>query len=129
MDSAYYAANILEETSRQEEKKIIAAAAQVGCISNVEVHVKGKTNLERSDNPEATSCLRRLKALTQAINRRRLKVLGHWGVISKNAVDIMEHLPGKFKKTSIGSPVLHCMDYTVSMEPPKTKLMMIFIWV
>jgi glucan biosynthesis protein len=62
-------ANILEESARNEEKKMIAAAAQVGRISNLEVMTKIKTNLERSDVLEATSSMRKSKALTQAINR------------------------------------------------------------
>ncbi len=59
--------NSVEETARQEEKKMIAADAQVGHIWNVEVLSKIKTNLERSDNPEATSSMRKSKALSQAL--------------------------------------------------------------
>ncbi len=80
----------MEESARNEEKKMIAAAAQVGRISNLEVMKKIKTNLERSDVPEATSSMRKSKALTQAINREKKKVLdmaesfrGHHGQAAK----------------------------------------------
>jgi hypothetical protein len=117
-------ANILEETARQEEKKMIAAAAQVGRISNVEVLSKIKTNLERSDHPEATSSMRKTKALSQALSREKKKVLGHGGVIPKTAEDIMASLPEKFKVMSTGSPFLRYMDY---VDAAKTKLMMVFM--
>jgi hypothetical protein len=96
---------------------MIAAAAQVGRISNLEVMTKMKTNLERSDVPEAISSRRKSKALTLAINREKKKVLGHGEIIPKTAKD-------KFKITSTGKQSLRYMEY---MDPAKKKLMMIFI--
>jgi hypothetical protein len=63
--------------------------------------------------------------LTQAqtLNREK-KVLGHEGVILKTAVDIIDHLPEKFKKSSTGSPLLQYMYY---VNPAKTKPMMTFM--
>jgi hypothetical protein len=44
------------------EEKMIATVAQVGCISNVEVMSKIKSNLEQTTNPEAMSSMRKSKA-------------------------------------------------------------------
>ncbi len=56
-----HVANILEENACQKEK-MIATVAQVGCISNVEVMSRIKTNLEQTANPEAMSSMRKSKA-------------------------------------------------------------------
>ncbi len=109
MNENSHETNILEETARQEEKKMIAAAAQVGRISNLEVMTTIKTNQGHSDVPEATSNMTKSKALTQAINWEKKNVLGHGGIIPKTGVDIMDNLP-EFRTTSTGTLFLH---YTV----------------
>jgi hypothetical protein len=57
--------NILLQTARQGEKKLITAAAMMGRISTVEVLSKIKTNLEWADHPEATFSMRKVVALGQ----------------------------------------------------------------
>jgi hypothetical protein len=116
--------DILLETAREEEKKLINAAAMVGRISTVEVLSKIKTNLERSSHPEATSSMRKAKALSKAVNREKAKILGHGGNIPKTSESIIEDLPEKFKVTSTGGQFLRFMDY---IDGDKSKLMLVFI--
>ncbi len=116
--------NILHETARTEEKRMIAAAALVGRVSIVEVMSKIKTNLERSDIPEAKSSMRKSKALSMAINREKKKTIGHSGTIPKTTADIIDNLPERFKTTSTGTPFLRYMDY---VDGEQSKLMLIFM--
>jgi hypothetical protein len=102
---------------------MIAAAAQVGRISSLEVMTKIKTNLQRSDVLEATSSMKKSKALTQTINREKKKVLGHGGIIPNTAKDIMDKLPDKFNITSTGKPFIRYMEYA---DPVKKKLIVDF---
>jgi hypothetical protein len=57
--------NILLQTARQGEEKLITAAAMMGRVSAVEVLSKIKTNLEWSHHPEATFSMRKVVALGQ----------------------------------------------------------------
>jgi hypothetical protein len=116
--------DILLEAARNEEKKLITAAAMVGRISTVEVLSKIKTNLERSDHAEATSSMRKARALSQAVSREKAKQLGHGGIIPKTPEDIVENLPEKFKVTSTGGPFLRYMDF---LDGDKNKLMLVFM--
>ncbi len=102
--------NLLQETARSKEKKMIAAAALMGRISPVEVLSKIKTSLERSDHPEARSSMRTSKALTMALSRGKKKQLGHGGNIPKTVSDIVQNLPEKFMINSIRNPFLRYMS-------------------
>ncbi len=90
----------------------------------MEVLSKVQTNLERSDNPEAMSSMKKSRALSMALNREKKKVLGHGETIPKTVDDILENLPEKFKTTSSGTPFLQFMDY---VDADKTKLMLLFM--
>jgi hypothetical protein len=87
-----HTSNILREMAKQEERKMIQAAARVGRMSTVEILSKIKTNLYRSAYPEATSSIR--KSYT--------KVLRHSFTIPESAEDIKENLPEKFQVSSTG---------------------------
>jgi hypothetical protein len=75
--------NILRETARKEEKKMIEAAANVGRVSTVEILSKLKTNLERSANPGEASNIRKSRILAKAISQEKRKIMGHSATILK----------------------------------------------
>jgi hypothetical protein len=109
-----HTSNILREMAKQEERKMIQAAASVGRMSTVEILSKIKTNLDRSAYPEATSSIRKSSP----------KVLRHSSTIPKSAKDIKENLPEKFQVTSTGGIFLrHCHF----VDDHKKNLMIVFM--
>jgi hypothetical protein len=119
-----HTSNILRETVRKEERKMIEAAANVGRVSTVEILSKLKTNLERSANPEAASSIRKSRTLAKAISREKRKIMGHSATIQKLAEEIKENLPDKFTITSTGGIFMRYCDF---VDEQKKKLMMIFM--
>jgi hypothetical protein len=119
-----HTSNQLREVALQEERRMIAAATAVGRVSTVEILSKIKTNLERSENPEAVSSIRKSRAIAQAICREKRKSLGHNSTIPTSAAEIKENLPPKFSTTSTGAPFMRYCDF---VDADQTKLMMLFM--
>jgi hypothetical protein len=94
--------DLLIAKTKSEEKKLISAAAAVGVTSTVEFMSRVKTNIKRSDCPEATTCIWKSRMLSKAIRREKSKILGHNGIKLKTPEDIKENFPDRFKKTSTG---------------------------
>jgi hypothetical protein len=117
-----HTSNILRETARKEEKKMIETAANVGRVS-VEILSKLKTNLERSANPGEASSIRKSRILAKAISREKRKIMGHSATILKSAEEIKENLPDKFLITSTGGIFKRFCDFVDDQK----KLMMIFM--
>jgi hypothetical protein len=116
--------DLLIAKARSEEKKLISAAAAMGVTSTVEVMSRVKTNIERSDCPEATACIRKSRTLPKAIRREKSKILGHNGIKLKTPEDIKENFPDRFKKTSTGGQFLRFCDYT---DDDQKDPMLVFI--
>jgi len=101
-----HSSQLLKELARTEEKKLIAAAVAVGRFSTKTVCARIKMNIERGDNPEAATCVRKANALAVAINREKKKVLGVKGKEPSTVEDIKANLLERFKKTSTGGVFL-----------------------
>jgi hypothetical protein len=84
--------NLLVEAARQEERRMIRAAAAVGKFSQVEVLSRVKSNILRSDLPEARSEIRKSHALGQALQREKKKLQGVTGAVPKSPAAIQVFL-------------------------------------
>jgi hypothetical protein len=82
----------LSEAAKAEEKRIIMAAAAVGKVSTMEVRARIKTNIERSELPEARTFMRKPHALAQAVQREKKKLLGIGGAVPKTPADIKAYI-------------------------------------
>lgn len=117
--------DLLKEAARASEKELIRASAVVGNTSTINVIAKIKTQIERSEVPEATTSMRKKRALSMAIRRERTKVHGGNSVKVTSLEDIKEKFPDKFKRTSTGDQFLHYCEY---LDPEnKKQLMIIFM--
>lgn len=124
--SHIHSSQLLLETARAQEKKMICAAAAVGSASTAVVAARIKANLERGDNPEASTYMRKTKALKTAIHREKKKMLGCTGKEPSSVEDIKEKLLERYKKTTTGGLFLRYCEYLNDEEPIK-KLIMVFM--
>jgi FLYWCH zinc finger domain len=119
-----HATSVLEKFAREEEKRMIQAAADVGTASTSQVLSQIKVNIERSELPEAKAMMRKSRCLSQALYRAKKLRLGYTGVVPKTAEKILTNLPEQFKITSDGSTFLRHMGY---LDDAQTKFLMLYI--
>lgn len=122
-DDHTHGPNLLAIAAREEENRMIKAAALVGKVSQNQVMSKIKTNIQRSALPEAMTEMRKSHALGQALQRERNKVAGIAGAVPKTPGQIMELLPDRYKLTAAGGPFLRCMEH----NPVDDTLIMLFM--
>jgi hypothetical protein len=96
--------SVLEKFARNEEKRMIQAATDVGTASTSQVLSQIKVNIERSELPGAKAMLRKSRCLSPALFRAKKSRLGYTGVVPKTAEKILTNLPEQFKTTFTLAP-------------------------